>query len=297
VFDLDFDGIIDRFLMYWQLLRVKNGIIAFFGVLVGGTFVYASGTPVEWAPVLMAGFVAFIVTGAGNALNDYFDYEIDKINRPDRPIPSGKISRSDVLMVSAVLFLVGWGLSKSINDYCFAIAFLNSAILIFYAKYSKKVLFVSNLSISFLVCSLFAFGVAATIQRNVDVVGIEELILVAIVSSSAFSMTLAREIIKDIEDIKGDMEKYAKTLPISIGEEKAKKMAALFTAIAICISLTPFILPLGTFNLLIYGIIIIAADLIFIASLLMEPAIGQRIMIIGMVFALLAFFLGNMIRI
>ncbi len=284
----------DLIRLHWQLLRARNGIIAVFGVIVGGTFIYASGTPISWMPILIAGIAAAIITGAGNALNDYFDYEIDRINRPDRPIPSGRISRSDVFMLAIVLFFIGLGLSKYINNYCLAIALLNSTVLMLYAKYGKKILFVSNLSVSFLVSSLFIFGVAATIQEDSGVIGMEELILVAIVSSSAFAATLSREIMKDIEDIKGDAEKYAKTLPIELGEEKAKKMAAFFTAVAILLSLTPFITPLGTFNTALYGIIILAADLIFIISAIMEPAIGQRIMVIGMVFALLAFFLGNM---
>lgn len=291
---MDYKKIKEIAILYWDLLRIRNGILAFFGVIVGGTFVYASGTPVSWVPVIVAGLVAAIITGAGNALNDYFDYEIDKINRPDRPIPSGRISRSDVFMLSIVLFFIGLGASKYINEYCLSIAFINSIILILYARYSKRVLFISNLSISFLVSSLFMFGVAATIQPGVDIVGIEEIILVAVVSTCSFGMTLSREIIKDIEDIKGDMENYAKTLPIEIGEKKAKAMATIVAAVTILLSLSPFLLHLGSFNKIVYGIIITAADIIFIVSLLMEPALGQRTMIIGMVFALLAFFLGNM---
>ena len=279
----------------WELLRMRNGIIAFFGVLVGATFIHTTGTIIPGTKIFIAGFAAFLITSAGNILNDYFDFEIDKINKPERPIPSGRISRSDAFMFSIVLFLLGLGFSKSVNDYCLSIAFLNSLILIFYAMYSKKLLLVSNLGISFLVASIFVFGVAATIQNGADMVGMEEIKLVAIITACAFLMTLSREVIKDIEDIKGDEKKYAITLPIKIGAQRAKNMAMIFTLAAISFSLLPFIIQLTFFNLYAYGILIIISDLVFIISLTMHPSLGQRVMVLGMLLALIAFFLGNIV--
>lgn len=280
----------------WELLRMRNGIIAFFGVLVGATFIHTTGTIIPGTKIFIAGFAAFLITSAGNILNDYFDFEIDKINKPERPIPSGRISRSDAFMFSIVLFLLGLGFSKSVNDYCLGIVFLNSLILIFYAKYSKKLLLVSNLGISFLVASIFVFGVAATIQDGINTLDMEEIKLVAIITACAFLMTLSREIIKDIEDIKGDEKKYAITLPIKIGAQRAKNMAIIFTLAAIAFSLLPFIIiQLTFFNLYAYGILIIISDLVFIISLTMHPSLGQRVVVLGMLLALIAFFLGNIV--
>ena len=293
--ELKVENIKKTAVMLWELLRMRNGIIAFFGVLVGATFIHTTGTIIPGTKILMAGFAAFLITSAGNILNDYFDFEIDKINKPERPIPSGRISKSDAFMFSIVLFLLGLGFSKSVNDYCLSIAFLNSLILLFYAKYSKKLLLVSNLGISFLVASIFIFGVVATIQNGADIVGMEEIKLVAIITACAFLMTLSREIIKDIEDIKGDEKKYAITLPIKIGAQRAKNMAAIFTLAAIAFSLLPFIIQLTFFNLYAYGILIIISDLIFIISLTMHPSLGQRVMVLGMLLALIAFFLGNIV--
>jgi len=295
VLELKVENIKKTAVMLWELLRMRNGIIAFFGVLVGATFIHTTGTIIPGTKILMAGFAAFLITSAGNILNDYFDFEIDKINKPERPIPSGRISKSDAFMFSIVLFLLGLGFSKSVNDYCLSIAFLNSLILLFYAKYSKKLLLVSNLGISFLVASIFIFGVVATIQNGADIVGMEEIKLVAIITACAFLMTLSREIIKDIEDIKGDEKKYAITLPIKIGAQRAKNMAAIFTLAAIAFSLLPFIIQLTFFNLYAYGILIIISDLIFIISLTMHPSLGQRVMVLGMLLALIAFFLGNIV--
>jgi len=295
VLELKVENIKKTAITLWELLRMRNGIIAFFGVLVGATFIHTTGTIIPGTKIFIAGFAAFLITSAGNILNDYFDFEIDKINKPERPIPSGRISRSDAFMFSIVLFLLGLGFSKSVNDYCLGIVFLNSLILIFYAKYSKKLLLVSNLGISFLVASIFVFGVAATIQNGADMVGMEEIKLVAIITACAFLMTLSREVIKDIEDIKGDEKKYAITLPIKIGAQRAKNMAMIFTLAAISFSLLPFIIQLTFFNLYAYGILIIISDLVFIISLTMHPSLGQRVMVLGMLLALIAFFLGNIV--
>jgi geranylgeranylglycerol-phosphate geranylgeranyltransferase len=279
----------------WELLRVKNGIIAFFGVLVGATFIYTTGNMVPGMKVFIAGFAALLITGAGNTLNDYFDFDIDRINKPGRPLPSGRISRSDAFMLSIVLFLLGLGFSKFVNEFCLNIAFLNSLILILYAKYSKRLLLVSNLGISFLVASIFVFGVAATIQDGVDVLNMAEMKLIAVITACAFLMTLSREITKDIEDMKGDERKYAITLPIKIGARRAKNMAAIFTLTAVAFSLLPLLIQLTFFNLYAYGLMVIIADLLFIISLTMHPSLGQRVMVFGMLLALLAFFLGSIL--
>ena len=293
VLGLKFEDIKKTAITFWQLLRMTNCMIAFFGVLVGATFLYTTGGEILETKVFIAGLAAFLIVGAGNALNDYFDFEIDKINKPERPIPSGRISRSDAFMLSIVLFLLGLGFSKFVNDYCLKIAALNSLMLIVYAMYSKKLLLVSNLTISFLVASVLVFGVASTIQNGADIT--EEIKLISIITACAFLTTLSREIIKDIEDIKGDTEKYAVTLPIRIGTQRAKNIAIIFTLTAVLFSLLPFIIQLTFFNLYAYGIVILISDLILMISLTMHPSLGQGVMVSGMLLALIAFFLGNIV--
>ncbi|RLI93588.1 MAG: hypothetical protein DRO94_04865 [Candidatus Altiarchaeales archaeon] len=282
--------------MLLELVRIRNALIVFFGVIVSATFILTCDLTdnAEVGNVIIAGIAASLITGAGNAINDYFDSEVDKINKPKKPIPSGRIAKPDVGMISIVLFLIGIGLSKSINDYCLIIAILNSMILILYAKYSKKALLISNLTISYLVASVFLFGVLATVDNPGEIMIGDDLRIVMIMSACAFLMTFSREIIKDIEDIEGDKREYAITLPIRIGIENAKKSAIILAIGAILLSFLPFFIHLRSFNLLSYGILIVLADIIFLISLTMHPSLGQRIMVFCMVLALIAFFLGNL---
>lgn len=272
-----------------DLMRIRNCIIAFFGVLLGASFI--SFSSIFTLKIILAGIAVFLITGAGNTINDYFDYEIDKINKAHRPIPSNRINRSDALMFSATLFFLGLGLSKYVNDYCLNLAVLNSIILVLYGRYSKRLHILSTLGISYLVASIFLFGALAYLDGEL-ISQMNKLQLVAVISACAFCATSSREIIKDIEDIEGDKKEYSTTLPIQFGVKKSSNVATVFVLAAILLSLFPFFMA-QEFNLMFYGLFILIADFMFLISLTTHPALGQRLMIVGMIAALLAFFSGR----
>jgi len=114
--------ILEKIRSYLQLIRARNCAIAFIGVLVGASLAQPHLDILSHQGVLLAATAAFLIVGGGNAINDYFDYEIDKTNKPRRPIPSGRVSRSDAFMLSIVMFLVGVWLAHSINRYAFLLA-------------------------------------------------------------------------------------------------------------------------------------------------------------------------------
>ncbi|OYT26853.1 MAG: digeranylgeranylglyceryl phosphate synthase [Candidatus Altiarchaeales archaeon ex4484_96] len=206
------------------LLRFRNCFIGFIGVLVGASFTYSGVGLFLSAEVLIAGLAVFLIIGAGNILNDYFDIEIDKINKPHKPLPSCRISKSDALMLSIILFLFGVGLSKLINIYVLYLAALNTIILILYAAYSKRMFFTSNLVVSYLVASIFVYGALINVDDLLFMPSSTLNVLYVLVLCSFF-MTLAREVVKDIEDVKGDEYKYSQTLPIRLGVSASRKLA------------------------------------------------------------------------
>jgi len=276
--------------VFLEAIRLRNCLIVYFGVLVGATVTLAK-LPLD-LDVHLAAAAAFLITGGGNAINDYFDIDIDRINKPERPLPSNRMSKSDVLMLSLTMFFVGLWISKYVNTYCAFIAVVNAAALILYAKFSKNILIVSNFVISYLVASVFIFGAFSAFDGPIwkaPFIGI-----LAVLAACAFFMTFSREIVKDIEDIEGDKKSNARTLPIVVGMKKSRYVAILFAAVAILLSFLPVVLPLGEFNTGIYKKLIIPADSVFIAALTLSPKKSQRVMVLSMVFALVAFFLGNL---
>jgi len=268
---------------YLEILRPGNAIMAviaiFLMAVISGKFTLE---------VLMAAVVVFIVTGAGNSINDYFDHKIDAINKPERPIPSGRISLKTALIYSISLFVVGIILAFLINFLLGMIAFLSSILMIFYARDLKTKCFIGNLSISFLTGLCFVFGGIAVGQIMVSIY----------LGFYAFLITMAREIVKDMEDMEGDKEEGATTLPLVYGTRTSSQIAAFFMIIASVTS--PVLFFMGIFNL-IYLIILIVPIFVFISSaisILKDQSIentrniSKRIKK-GMAMVFLAFALGS----
>lgn len=279
-----------KLITFTELIRIRNALIAFLGVFVGSIVSpYAASNMY----IMLAGLSAAAILAGGNAINDYFDVEIDRINKPKRPLPSGRISSSDTLMISLTLFLIGIGISKYINTYCLTIASVNTILLILYAKYSKKALFLSNVCISYLVASIFLYGAAVTLPTQA--IDLNKFRLTYILAACAFLMTLSREIIKDIEDVEGDKKQYSSTLPITIGIKNSKRISIALGVLAIVTSILPLTTELQPFNIYTYAPIIALADIIFIISFTQQPAVNQRIMVLGMNLSLLAFLLGKVL--
>lgn len=265
---------------YLKILRLNVCLLGVFGVLVGA-FV---SDYLNYTNILIAALVAFLVCGAGNTINDYFDYEIDKINKPHRPIASGKISRKNSLIYAGILYVLAIIFVSFLNKYNIILALFNIFITLIYSWKLKKLPLIGNFCPSWLAASSFMFGSLLTAKLNVTVL---------LLFIMAFSANTGREIAKAIEDIKGDMKMGYKTLPIVTNQNFAKWVTIIFIFFAIIFSPMPYILNLLSAN---YIYIVTIADLIFGAScfiLIFNPAKSQKIMKIGMFIAIIAFILGT----
>ncbi len=274
-----------------QILRPLNGLGAAIGVLIGAI---ASGFLLNIGPnlfnVLICFLAAFLTASAGHALNDWKDVEIDKINCPERAIPSGRISRNTALILTVVLFIVG--------DLIIFITFNIQAIMIiligtvFIAAYSlkfKKLGFIGNITIGMLTSFCLLLGGAALNK-------IEFSIWAALL---AFVMNIGREITKGVDDYVGDKEEGVKTLAVLFGRRKGSYLAVLFFIATIILSPLPYYFKL--YNEIYLYMALGGVDLIMIISiilLLKNPDSSEnahfvkRILKLGMFIGLLAFLLG-----
>jgi geranylgeranylglycerol-phosphate geranylgeranyltransferase len=277
-------------------MRYRNCLMAGFAAIIGTLIAFnilgvpdALSSGFENFPFLDSGLVflaVFLISGAGNTINDYFDIRIDSINRPERPIPSGRIKLKEAFYFSYLLFTLGSFLAFSINPVCGVIAFFNSLLLIFYAKKLKSTPLLGNLSIGYLTGSTFLFGASVFGFTGLKV-------LFALFLLAALAIT-AREIVKDIEDIEGDKMDGADTLPIRIGAKKAGYIAGFTGFLAI------FLSPLPYFTSIIglrYIYLVLLADLGFSAAIYQilvrnNPAKSSKMFKIAMFFSLLAFIAG-----
>ncbi|MDI9633033.1 MAG: geranylgeranylglycerol-phosphate geranylgeranyltransferase [Methanolinea sp.] len=212
---------------YVRLVRPLNAVVAGIAGIIGYIIATGSLEPTN----IWIFLVVFLVTAGGNAINDYCDVEIDRINRPDRPIPSGEVNRASVPVYSAALFLSGIAASFAMNYLCVAIAALNSALLVWYAVSLKRTAGAGNAAISYLTASIFVFGAASA--------GAGAVVRVIPLAVVTFLAMLARELWKDAEDLEGDAAAGASTLPVRMGIKPVVRLGFAFLAGAIAASLLP----------------------------------------------------------
>jgi geranylgeranylglycerol-phosphate geranylgeranyltransferase len=191
---------------YISIIRPVNAVVAgLAGILA--TIIATGSVPAEFFFIFL---IILTITGAGNVINDYYDREIDAINQPSRPIPSGKISPGHARIYAVFLFLAGngiaiWFMSPPIA----AIAVVNSILLWLYAAFLKTTPLFGNISVSYLASSIFLFGGAIN--------GVPGIISVLPIAGATFGVMLARELVKDCEDMPGDMEHGGRTFPLLYG--------------------------------------------------------------------------------
>ncbi len=197
----------------------------FAGILA---FVIATGTLVP--AVIIIFVMILLITAAGNVINDYHDAAIDAINRPDRPIPSGLITEKEALIYAVILFLVALLLGVVFAPLpLIVIAIVNSLLLWFYASHLKGMPLLGNLAVSYLAASIFLFGGA--------LFGWEGVLENLPVAGATFGVMLARELIKDAEDMPGDQAQGARTMPIQYGLKITVYIAAVAAIIGVVITL------------------------------------------------------------
>ncbi len=260
---------------YLSIIRPANCFMAVLAVYIGSL---VAGMPVFPAEaVIYAMASAFLVCGAGMTINDYFDVEIDRINKPDRPIPAGKITKRTALIYSALLFSAGIAVSYLINLPAFAAAVLASVLLIVYAWKMKRMILVGNLSVSALVALTFIFGGMA----NLNIVPVLSLSLVSFLANTG------REIFKSIDDVMGDQTAGVQSLPIKYGVLKARLIGNTLVILAVILSFVPYfmnVFRVGEVYLFFIGI----ADIVFLVSVVYAK-LSARMAKFAMFFALVSF--------
>lgn len=195
-----------RLTRVWNLLII--GLTQYFtaGFLVGKHTIYD-------ARLFLLSVSTIMIAAAGYIINDYYDVKIDFINKPDRVVIGKNITRRFALLFHSMLSVAGVMLGLYLS---WKIAILNLFcvfLLWWYSNSLKRLPFIGNVSVAILT------GLAVWI---VDVLYPSHHSLILIYAVFAFFMTLVREIIKDMEDLKGDDTFGCKTLPIIWGTRKTK---------------------------------------------------------------------------
>jgi len=285
-----------------DLFRAGNCVTGFVGVFLGAILTledFPTGDNLKITTLLALSVYSFMASW--NALNDYLDLEIDKINRPDRPLPSGRISQSLALtaiiltcLISFVsLFLAGQianAMTENFEDWYPTIFIWVIALTLLVNYEDDRILLglknrglPGNLAISISVGLVVLFGAAGLFEplneRAVSLFFIGTL------------YNLSREIIKDVEDMDGDEGRN--TYAMRVGAENARLTSWVILLITLVALLTPF--ALGIFELL--HIIFIAPGLFTLMSVkkhiyLAEDTSASRLIKISMTLTMIGLILA-----
>lgn len=271
-----------------QLVRVGNTVVSFAGTVVGGIAARGTGAeipPTLWVALVLAGFSTAFVTAGGNVVNDLLDVDSDRVNHPDRPLVTGTIS-SRVARWTAASLLVGAGIIAlpdiAVHPLVGVILAAALVALLSYEFRFKSVGFGGNLLVAFLTGLVFLYGgAAAGMPMAVLPFGL-----------MAFFATLSREVIKDMEDQAGDLQRS--TLPRVRGMAFAGRVARGAVVTALGLSLVPFFVLVRVDSVagIMYAVLVLIADALFVVSVVSLPArlhFEQTVSKAAMAVALLAF--------
>lgn len=223
--------------------------------------------------ILLLAASVFIAAG-GYIINDYFDLNIDQINKPKRIVIDKVIGRRWAIVwhlalsfagVVVTAFAVGlhyWYLILA-NIFCVALLWL-------YSTSFKRQLLIGNLVISLLTAwtilvFFFAFSAPHNAFNTTNQLSVKFFRLAMLYSGFAFVISLIREAVKDMEDIKGDARYGCKTLPIVVGIRTAKLYSAIWISVllATLAILQFYVLQFGWWPSVVYAVFLVIAPLCY----------------------------------
>ena len=214
---------------FLRIIRPLNCLMMGFAVIVGASLVSALNFSIN----LLLGFVtSFTLTGASMAINDYYDREIDAINEPNRPIPSGTISPKEALSFAAVLSLVGFAAALMTNISCLIVAVITWMIFVTYTTKGKRTGLPGNLLVSTCVVIPFIYG--GFVVENLE-------LSVILFAAMAFLSNTGREIAKGIVDVEGDKFQNIRTIALLFGERTAAVLSSILSVLAVSLSPLPWL--------------------------------------------------------
>lgn len=234
-----------RLHLYWEFARPFTLIAPALGMLSGGLTALGAGTPVPVTPlrildIALGTLMAAFLNAASNAINQIYDLDVDRVNKPGRPIPSGRLSIREAGQVTAVLYGIALALAWIVNLECFVIVVVAAILTVIYSVppfRTKANAVLANLTIAIPRGVLLKVAGWSSARSILDAHG-EAWFVGAIFGL----FLLGASTTKDFADMKGDLAGGCITLPIKYGPKKAAWMISPFFVF-------PFLLiPVGVYT-------------------------------------------------
>lgn len=268
---------------FFRLIRWPNLVFIALTQVLFEFCIYRSIYPVvdadgsETYRFILLMLASVLIAAAGYIINDYFDLNIDQVNKPDKVVVNTIISRRWVIFWHMFLSLLGLFFTVSalpMNDYWhLVLANLASIILLwFYSTTLKKQLLIGNVLISLLTAwvilviffSKYPLSIHSLLLADKNEVRFFRYAI--LYASFAFVISLIREVVKDMEDREGDRKYGCRTMPIVWGLNASKVFVAVWVIVLVAVLgiLQVYVIPFGWWHSALYCLLLIILPLLWV---------------------------------
>ncbi|EHO42335.1 UbiA prenyltransferase [Caldithrix abyssi DSM 13497] len=214
---------------YWQLSRPLNVSIAMITIWVAAFITPQFHLNYK---LYFAAVIAGLMTAGANIINDLYDIDIDRINKPNRPLPSGRATQKE----ARVYFVLNYALSFALAAFCglpmFMVTFLIGLLLVYYSSHLKRTVLWGNLAVSLASAIAFIYGAMSVGDWRAGIIP----------AAFAFFFHLGREIVKDMQDLEGDVQNQSITFPARFGLKPSIVLINFVFIFLIILTIIPYIL-------------------------------------------------------
>ena len=276
-----------KILAYIKITRPLNVLITFLVVVVA--ILISQTYQIDIAKIIFASLAAAFVTAGGNIVNDIYDIETDKISHPNRVMVQGLMSKKEAVILYNIFNTLAIIISSRLSDLLLVIVLISIIILFIYSYSLKKLPLIGNLTVAFLTGLAFIYGGFAA----------DNPVAAIVPAIFAFFINLIREIVKDIQDVKGDKSAGTITFPIKYGFQKSKLIIMLLTFSLILYTLYPFITQLYKIEYFVVVMIFVNPLLFLSLKILFDTnkaknlSIVSNLLKLNMILGLAAIYLGK----
>jgi geranylgeranylglycerol-phosphate geranylgeranyltransferase len=273
-----------------QLFRIELPLAAGVCTLIGAT-ISAGKLPPLWI-ALSVFLCVFFISSSAMISNDYFDLDTDRVNAPNRPLPSGHALPRDAILLTFLTAILGLAAAAGIGLSALVVALVLWMIGLLYNRKGKATGLIGNLMVSACAGMVFIFGAIAVGEPWNPVSWT--------LGGLAFCFDLGEEIAADTMDVEGDRLRGSNSIAIIKGRRAALSNSGLLFGLFILISLLPVIFSwLGTLYLFI--LLIMDGYIIFCSLKIIRSQTAQagrswvRWNYLGVTFCLLVFLLARVV--
>ena len=218
-----------------------------------------------------------LIAAAGYIINDYFDLNIDSINKPGKLVVEKYIKRRWTIIwhwiLSALGVLLGFYVSWKIDNFLIGLANMVCVLILwFYSTTFKKKLLIGNVLISLLTAWVVMVLWVAEFKVYTEGHAYFQRLLSrlfkfsVLYSGFAFIISLVREVVKDIEDMAGDYKYGCRTMPIAWGVQVSKVFAGTWLAVLLAslVIINVYILQYGWWLCVLYAVALVLLPLLLV---------------------------------